>query len=339
MRINTLKKMLSHFLRFLLLLLLSTEAWTEEQPPEFIALIFENDFFVGDDAGYTNGLGLTFGKGPFRDFDGNNLPSWLYQATKGLYISTMKNKQRGVGHMFFQRMQTPQDINSKELISDDIPYAGLLAWQGTLYAWDDQVSDQLSLYLGAVGPIAVAEQSQTLMHGLLGSDEPQGWDQQIGNEPIFKIEAQRAWNLYRSTNSKRQLDIIGLYGAGIGNLESATKAGLAIRWGSSLARSFSTFSLDADRHANSLAISMENNFYLFLGGKLGVVFNNILIEGNTFKDSHSAPLEHYQNQISAGVAWNIGRISTIFQLSSISSQTKFTNERDTFGAMSFSYGY
>ena len=320
-------------------LLPSTNISAEDKVPEFFTFTFENDFFVGDDTGYTNGMGITFGKGPFDGFNNNNLPKWLHWLTKDLYISTMKNKQRGVAHMFFQRMQTPEDLQQTELIVDDVPYAGLLAWQGTLYAWDTNISDQLSLFLGAVGPVTQSEQTQKSIHKLLSADDPKGWDNQIDNELIFKVEAQRVWSLYRSQGDEKQFDILGLWGAGIGTLESATKAGIAIRWGTNLQYSFPTFSLLADRQVNPLALTPEDDFYLYIGGRAGVVFNNILIDGNTYKKSHSVPLEHYQDQFSAGALWSIGRSAFVFQISSISSSTKITNKREEFGAISVTYRY
>ena len=320
-------------------LMYSANVGAQDKVPEFFTFTFENDLFVGDDNGYTNGMGITFGKGPFKEFNNENLPNWLHWLAKDLYISTMKNKQRGVAHMFFQRMQTPEDLTKTELIVDDLPYAGLLAWQGTLYAWDDRVSDQLSLYLGAVGPITLAEQTQTFIHGKTGAAEPKGWDNQIENEPIFKVEVQRVWSLYRSAGKGKQFDILGLWGAGIGNLESATKAGLAIRWGTNLQYSFPTFGLQADRQVNPLALTPDNDFYLFLGARAGVVFNDILIDGNTFKDSHSVPLEHNQDQVSTGVVWSIGRNAFSFQISSLSSRTEITNEREEFGALSYTHRF
>ena len=320
-------------------LMYSANVGAQDKVPEFFTFTFENDIFVGDDNGYTNGMGITFSRGPFKEFNNENLPNWLHWLAKDLYISTMENKQRGVAHMFFQRMQTPEDLTKTELIVDDLPYAGLLAWQGTLYAWDDRVSDQLSLYLGAVGPITLAEQTQTLVHGLTGADEPKGWDNQIENEPIFKVEVQRVWSLYRSAGKGKQFDILGLWGAGIGNLESATKAGLAIRWGTNLQYSFPTFGLQTDRQVNPLALTPDNDFYLFFGARAGVVFNDILIDGNTFRDSHSVALEHNQDQVSAGVVWSIGRNAFSFQISSISSNTKITNERDEFGALSYTHRF
>ena len=322
-----------------LFLLYSAHVEAQDKVPEFFTFTFENDLFVGDDNGYTNGMGFTFGKGPFKEFNNDNLPKWLHWLTKSLYVSTMENKQRGVAHMFFQRMQTPEDLTETALIIDDLPYAGLFAWQGTLFAWDERVSDQLSLYLGAVGPITLAEQTQILIHDITSADEPKGWDNQIENEPIFKIEAQRVWSLYRSAGTGKQFDILGLWGAGIGNLESATKAGLAIRWGTNLQSSFPAFSLQADRQINPLSLTPKNDFYLFFGVRAGVVFNDILIDGNTFKDSHSVPLEHYQDQVSTGVVWSFGKNAFVFQISSISSTTKIIDERNNFGALSYTHRF
>jgi lipid A 3-O-deacylase len=322
-----------------LLLLNSTTVQAQDEVPEFFTLTIENDLFVGEDDGYTSGLGFTFGKGPFNEFNNEVLPNWLYQISSDLYISTMENKRRGVAHMFFQRMQTPADITTAKLIVDDLPYVGLLAWQGTLYAWDDRISDQLSLFLGAVGPITFAEQTQSFVHELTNGDDPKGWDNQIENEPVFKIEAQRVWNLYRSDGKGTQYDILGLAGAGIGNLESAAKAGIAIRWGTNLRYSFPSFSLQVDRQINPLSLSPEDDYYLFLGLRAGAVFNNILIDGNTFKDSHSVPLEHYQDQVSTGIVWSIGRSAFVFQVSSISSGTEIISARDEFGAVSFTHRF
>jgi lipid A 3-O-deacylase len=162
-----------------LFLLVSTTVQAQDKVPEFFTLTIENDLFVGEDDGYTNGIGLTFGKGPFNEFNDEILPGWLHRLTSDLYISTLENKRRGVAHMFFQRMQTPADISTSELIVDDLPYVGLFAWQGTLYAWDDRVTDQLSLYLGVVGPIALAEQTQSFVHGITGGNDPNGCDNQI----------------------------------------------------------------------------------------------------------------------------------------------------------------
>jgi hypothetical protein len=82
-------------------LLCSVSVGADEKVPEFITFTFENDLFVGDDDGYTNGLGITYGKGPFKAFSNDNLPNWLLGLTKDLYVSTMKNKDRALSRSIF----------------------------------------------------------------------------------------------------------------------------------------------------------------------------------------------------------------------------------------------
>jgi len=323
----------------LLAILLSHNVGAATKPLEFATFTFENDAFVGNDKGYTNGMGYTYGKALFTEFDDSNTPAWLQWLTGDWYISTMKNKQRGIAHMFFQRMQTPQNLGSKDLIKDDLPYAGLLAWQGTMYTWDTDISDQLSIYLGVVGPVALAKEAQTLVHSAIGSDKPMGWDNQIKNEPVFKFEAQRVWNLYWIASGDKEFDILGLAGAGIGTLESATKAGFAIRWGTNLKSSFATFSLQADRQVNPLALSKNNDFYLFFGIRGGFVFNDILVDGNYFTDSHSVPLKNVQDQASLGAVWGFDEYALVFQFSSQSSRTTIIDNRENFGALSLTYRF
>ena len=170
----------------------------------FFTFTFENDVFVGEDDGYTNGTGITFGRAGIDEFNVTNVPRWINWLIKDQYIATRPNKTRAIAHMFFQRMQTPTDITDRAFLADDLPYAGLLAWQGTAYSWDEDVSDQLSLFLGLIGPSTLAEQSQKAIHNLIGADDPRGWDFQLENEPVVKIKMQRTWSFYRNENNRLQ---------------------------------------------------------------------------------------------------------------------------------------
>ena len=160
-------------------------------------MIVENDVFVGEDDGYTNGVGIAYGIGPFLEFSNDNLFGYLNFLTKNTYIQTASNKVRGVAHMFFQRMQTPEDITIAELQEDDIPYAGFLALQSTLHSWDRNMSDQMSIFLGLVGPAVQGEETQRTVHSIIGADRPEGWENQLENEPVFRFEALRVnWAEY-----------------------------------------------------------------------------------------------------------------------------------------------
>jgi len=221
---------------------------------------------------------------------------------------------------------------------DDLPYVGLLALQTTLYAYDKNQSDQFSTYIGVVGPAALGEETQTLVHSAIGSEQPEGWDTQIDNELIFKAEAIRVQKLYRNYYSdKRGIDLVGIGQLGLGTLSSEALVGFAARWGSSLEFSHATFSLQPDRQVNSLTLTPTNNFFVFVGALGGYVANDIMINGNTFRDSQSLPLRHEYNQVSAGLVFKYGKLSYVAQITTVNSRTTIPNPRARFGAFSITW--
>ncbi|MBE9563780.1 MAG: lipid A deacylase LpxR family protein, partial [Proteobacteria bacterium] len=152
----------------------------------YASFIFENDAFVNQDNGFTNGLAFQWGYSPFDKFDDSNTPSWIQYITEDLYINTMPDKKRAISYFVFQDMDTPKDITTSELLPDDVPYAGTLGWTVKQHAFDRTTSDSLSLTLGVVGPLSLAEQSQTVIHQIISAEAPQGWDNQVNHELVFR---------------------------------------------------------------------------------------------------------------------------------------------------------
>lgn len=192
---------------------------------------FENDLFAGEDTGYTNGVGITYATRDFESFNSaGSVPGWMSALFGRTYIETAPERRRAAAHMFFQMMQTPEDITRPELQRDDLPYVGLLAYQGTMYSWNRRDADQLSAYLGWVGSGAVGEQAQSGVHRLIGADQPEGWDNQIGNEPVVRLELQRSRRLaFTEPDMGTEFDAIALGRVGVGNLLSSMEAGLIVR--------------------------------------------------------------------------------------------------------------
>lgn len=342
-----------------------------DQAFRFFTFTFENDIFVGEDDGFTNGMGFTLGRGPFPEFNRDSLPGWLLPIIRRTHVSRGENKRRGVSHTFYQVMQTPQDITLSEPPVGDLPYAGLLGWRGTFLEYDNRLSDQLSLDIGILGPASLAEQAQSIIHTITGSEEPQGWDTQLENELVASVEARRVLKIAHSSSSSAanqqtdadtasvsssvieseqadesgsepsrfSWDLLGVAGASLGTLQSATGVGLAFRWGTNLDYTHSTFALEADRQVNALAVRDSNGFYAYLGARAGVVFNDVLVEGNTFTDSRSASLEHFQNQVSAGLVWSLGKLAYVLQFSSFTSPVETIDKREKYGALSVTFSY
>jgi len=289
-----------------LLFIAASAAWAQEaERANFVTITCENDVFFGRDSGYTNGIGFSWAHGPYDEFEGN-IPRLFHFLTRRLYISTMQGKKRAVSSSFGQAMQTADDIEIEELVKEDAPYAGLLGWRGTLYAFDERVADRLSLELGIVGPASGAEQVQTFIHKVIGAEEPQGWDHQLSNEPVLRLEASRSWRYAaRTWSSGVGMDLVGFVQGGAGNLISDAGAGMSLRFGHGLARTFPAATIYPARGVNPLAGMERPRWNAFVNVMGSYVFNDITINGNTFTESHSVELVHLQAVATAGIAFNL----------------------------------
>ena len=190
----------------LLTLLFSLNASANESNGDWVEFTFENDAFGlihTSDNGYSNGLDWSWGKAVVNDFDELTLPTWLDSLYGWTYLNQGDNRQYQISYSVSQRMYTPDDLQQELLTEADRPYAGTLLWQSTLRSYDEGVADNLSLTLGIVGPASLAEQMQKQVHKIIDAKEPLGWDNQISNEPVFRIEAQRLLSMGLYTNQRQ----------------------------------------------------------------------------------------------------------------------------------------
>lgn len=327
--------------QLLLLPLLTAGAHAADGPREnWFTITIENDIFVGKDNGYTNGIAVSWAHAGFTEFTPDNIPRWLRYLSEELYISTMPGKERAASYSISQLMQTPSDITVPTLTEDEAPYAGLLVWFGNLHAFDERVADRLSLGFGVVGPLSGAEQSQTWVHRLIGSDEPQAWANQIHNEPVFQVSAERLVRMADFPVGKTaRVDVIGSGNMAIGTIESYLALGVGVRLGRGLDRSFPAASFLPGRQANPLAGNIDGGWYAFANLQGRFVANDITIDGNTFDESHSVPLEHWQAAVSTGMAYGFNRWA--FLLSALVATDRFEGQPDAtrFGSLSVTYNY
>ena len=305
----------------------------------FATLTLENDIFAGKDGGYTNGIGYSWGYGPFDEYGDSPAPGWLVGLSDLLFIHASDPREKAVSFSLFQAMQTPENIEAEQLISDDLPYAGLLGWRGTLYAWDNNVADQFSVIMGIVGPASLAEHTQKLVHQITGSDKPQGWDNQLHNEPVFQIAGQRSWRFKMNNGDGVGADFLTFASGGFGNFGSDVAASGMIRVGTGLDETFPAVSILPGRDINPLAGLEGDHFYAFFGAQAQYKFNDIFVDGNTFRDSHSVTLRHEAFTLSAGAVWNWESWGLLFSIAETSSSFVERKGRGRFGSLSFTYRF
>lgn len=320
-------------------LIVSPSAYTADQEMDFFTVTFENDVLFQEDGGYTNGLGVAWGYNDVESLNDEILPSWLaYLADKTYITNGGANKRYDIGYSIGQIMQTPIDITVSELVEEDAPYAGFLGWKSSLIAFDEHQVDEIGLIIGVVGPASGAEKSQKIIHKITDSDEPMGWDNQLENELVFRVDAKRIWRLADFSAGSTEFDIIGGAVGGIGNLRSDVGGAISLRWGQDLKNSFSSAAVIPARDPNPLGNS-KNGWYVFANLGASYVANNIFIDGNTFKDSHSVDLIHEQATISAGAALTLNNWSFLISAVRGTDQYKTQSEFSRFGSFAVSYNF
>lgn len=304
----------------------------------FASLIFENDSFFKDDGLYTSGLFLNWGYNHVPAFDAHHLPSWIAYLAQKTHLPSKKHKQYSISYGVGQQLQTSTDISIAELVEEDAPYVGLLAWEASLLANNEQVSDEVGLILGVVGPIAGAEFVQSLVHDFTGGREPQGWDNQISNEFVFRLQTRHIWRIYETDVGNVEFDLLTGLDGGLGNLRSDVSTGFGIRVGQRLTENFSSATVFPVQKFNGLN-NTPYGWYLFANVSASYVANDIFINGNTFQDSHSVDLIHPQATVSLGVMANIYNFSILYSLLYATDEYQGQTEDSRFGSITLTYHF
>ena len=308
-----------------------------EEPDTFVTITLENDLFAGRDGGYTNGLGVSWGRGPYQTLEETEAPDWLLGMSKTFGVHDDSEHWNAISYSVFQGIQTPSDITNPDYQPNDLPYAGILGWRGSVYSWTRTRADQFSLLVGAVGPASLAEQSQKRVHKLTGSDKPMGWDYQLHNEPVFALQAQRSWRHEIENGEGHGVDFIGILEASGGNFSSYVAATYMIRWGLNLERSHAAISVLPGREINPLAGTNSEEYFIFFGVQPRYVFNDIFVNGNTFRNSPSVTLKNEQLIYSTGFVWNWKNWGLLFSLAETTSTFEEGEGNARFGSLSISY--
>ena len=323
------------------ILLLLSMAVNAQQPAKkrlFATLSFENDSFFKDDALYSNGLFLNWGYNHVSALDEDNLPAWIAYLANKTHLVTSADKQFAINYGFGHQLQTAIDKTTEELVEEDAPYVSLLAWEVNLIAYDELISDEVGLILGAVGPMTGGEFVQSVVHGVIGATDPKGWDNQINNEAVFRAQARRTWRVYETDLWNGEFDLLTGVDGGLGNLRSDLATGIGLRFGQQLTKNFSSASVFPIQKFNGLNNS-PYGWYLFLNASASYVANDIFIDGNTFQDSHSVDLIHTQATVSAGIMANIYDFSILYTLLYSTDEYEGQAEPSRYGSIAITYHF
>lgn len=304
----------------------------------WVTFTWENDFLAHKDSGYTNGMGISWGYGPFAILDKGPLPSWLEGMVTDFTEKYSVDKITEMSYRIAHTMYTPEDISATKLIEDDRPYVGMILGNANLHSYNEKVSDRFWFTFGMVGPISGAEKVQKSIHKLIGKKNPNGWQHQLKNEPVFDFSVERLWRMREKKMSDSiEYDLVGISAGDLGTLRSELGIGMGFRLGKALSRSFMAALVIPGRNVNPLAANLKNEWHLFVNVYGRYVFNDITLDGNTFQDSHSVTLTHEQILVAFGASYH-ARLWGI--VASIQDGSRFFEERVEnafFASLSYTY--
>lgn len=225
------------FLRFILLLgvLLPVSVIAST-----FGLSWDNDLFVGSDGHYTNGVRISWvGEAHDHCESNSSVTCGVAGFMSPLPGIAFRDDQHALTFSLEQMMITPKDISQSAPNYNDLPYAGYSNLEMGLFSWDDDSLVGYGMRLGVVGPSSGAEQSQKLAHKVTGSDEPQGWDNQLGTDLIgglYFINARRFKQF--QWDSALQGELGYAWGVDANNFHGTSSAGGFFRVGHNLPGNF-----------------------------------------------------------------------------------------------------
>ncbi len=193
----------------------------------------------------------------------------------------------------------------------------------------------VELDLGMIGPAALGKQVQTEWHKLVGVATPQGWGNQLHNEPGLLLAYIEKWRYGPATG----LQAVPHFGATVGNVMSLARVGGIVRAGQNM----SGFGPDTIEPGGSMLQSTRRRdnpikgsapeWYIFAGFDSRLVGRNIFLDGNTFRDSPAVDRRLFVHDLTAGFSLRVAPLRV--SLTHVQRSAEFTTPLGSAGLQRF----
>jgi lipid A 3-O-deacylase len=309
----------------------------------------ENDLFSGTDEHYTNGVKFTWVTRDLVSFaEAGKLPGWIFPVIETLPFINEPGLLHNISFSIGQNMYTPEDTSRHDLIADDRPYAGWTYLSTGFHSKNDRRLDSLEFALGIIGPQSYAENTQRLVHTIKHVDIPNGWDNQLRNEPGLVITGERKYRFFRTgLTEELDIDAITYLGGAMGNVLTCVSTGLDARagwnipydFGTSLIRPAGGTSAPADSHDPRLSENYPFSLYAFASAEGRLVLRDIFLDGNTFTKSHDVEKNLFVADLTTGICLTWYRFMISYAQVTRTREFVGQNGNHHFGSIMISYIY
>ncbi|TDS11686.1 lipid A deacylase LpxR family protein [Sphingobacterium paludis] len=289
-----------------------------------IGIQTDNDAYLwyGQDRYYTNGLFIFYRQSMDQSkLEGKKLHKIIYEVAVG------------------QEMYNPYSGYAPTRMLHDRPFAGHLFAKGqlNLFYTNEQVL-KVGLSLGTVGPNALAQQAQELLHRTFGFYYPDGWDGQIGNAVAVNLQSTYATLLFRAKN---EFDISLEGHLNVGTTFSNVGIGPLFRIGN-INPLYQSAHYNATISRNSSIPKRDKHeFYLYAKPQLRYVAYDATVQGSLF--TNNSPLTFDMRPLvfeqKIGINHSSARFTIDYALTFRSKEIKSPARHHQYGSISSFYRF
>lgn len=289
-------------------------AGTHTAAPPTFRIHWENDGSLlkrnnVTDRHYTSGAGLSLAY----------QPDWARElAPRVPFAEDFGPADYAAGFVVGQLIFTPENLVASPVLNDDRPYAGYLFAGAFWQRANAATLDHIQLDLGIVGPSSLAKDVQEFIHRNITGDDPNGWKNQLEDEPTAQLHLRKKWRFNLNPNSDISAGPVPTDGfaaqlipaaeLALGTVYRHVEGGAVFRAGINLPDDFGPVRLDDLADGVTFATTRRGfGMYGFVRATARAVEHNLFLEGNTWKDSHGVEEEPLVGELEAGVAMHYRR--------------------------------
>ncbi|HEY0668484.1 MAG TPA: lipid A deacylase LpxR family protein [Sphingobacteriaceae bacterium] len=283
----------------------------------------ENDAYLGtkQDKYYTNGLTVTF-----------------RHATDQSKLKKKLNKkiwELEFGH----KMYTPYTAHITSISKVDRPFAAYLYFGGGLnWLYHSENSLKLTIQGGTIGPAALGEEVQVMLHDFIGFYPIAGWEYQLNNAP--GINTTLSYNHFLHRNKLNNTDFTLTSYINAGNTFAGAGVGVLFRTGN-LNQFYNSVSTNSVITNNSSSAPLhDRELFFFVKPSLNLVAYDATIQGGMFAED-KGPVTYDVKPVvfsqELGVNYAKNRWTVNFALTFKSKELKSSAKPDQYGSIGIYY--
>ncbi|MES2419596.1 MAG: lipid A deacylase LpxR family protein [Bacteroidota bacterium] len=284
----------------------------------------DNDAYLlyGQDRYYTNGLFIYFRHAANQQKLGPKLEKFIYEVSAG------------------QKMYNPISGNVGKKEKQDRPFAGYLYAGGSAsFFYKKESVLKTNLELGTIGPDALGEEAQKLLHQLIGFYEINGWQYQIKNELTANLNIQYTKLLHRSAANNLDFSVETYLNAG--TTFNGAGVGLLLRTGDINQLFNSSYTNAVIGNKESTARLVKKELFFYIKPQLNYVAYDATIQGSLFNNDSPLTFGTKPFVFAQQLGFNVSssRFTFDFSLLFKSKEIKSTAKAHQYGSISMYYRF